>query len=446
MVSPFVALPDARLPSEGRRTTNLRPLQLVATLRHKSGRTLTCPPTGTDPPTADRQNLSRPNGPLASPRLPSPTWGSRVTNRRLFAVVLLLVTTLLPVPGAAQNTAQDLDAVRTRRAELQGRLDAATARFAQLETKTAEIEAERDQITAELVRLSGEIDVAEDRITERARGLYKRGGMDPVVTLMTTPEPQNALDRAVMIDSLVRDDRAETESTGAKRDLAQALAARLDERQAELEAAIADQRAASQALQRDFEDALRLERQLEADTARRQAEEARRRMEEEARRRAAEKAAPAPRAKGGTGGGRSLPAVAPPPLRGGRYACPLGQPRSFSDTWGAPRSGGRRHQGTDMMAPYGTPIYAVTDGVVDIRGYGSSAGNWLIFNGADGNQYWYMHLQSFVVRDGARVPAGTKIGTNGDTGNARGTPHLHFERHPGGGGPVNPYPFLRQIC
>ncbi len=99
-----------------------------------------------------------------------------------------------------------------------------------------------------------------------------------------------------------------------------------------------------------------------------------------------------------------------------------------------------------MMAPYGTPIYAVTDGVVDIRGYGSSAGNWIIFNGADGNQYWYMHLQSFVASDGARVPAGTKIATNGDTGNARGTPHLHFERHPGGGGPVNPYPFLRGIC
>ncbi|MDP9021878.1 MAG: M23 family metallopeptidase, partial [Actinomycetota bacterium] len=128
------------------------------------------------------------------------------------------------------------------------------------------------------------------------------------------------------------------------------------------------------------------------------------------------------------------------------YACPVGQPRTFTDTWGAPRSGGRRHRGTDILAPYGTPIYAVTDGVVDIRSYGSSAGNWAIFRGADGDQYWYMHLQSWTVRDGARVSAGTKIGTNGDTGNARGTPHLHFERHPGGGGAVNPYSFLRRIC
>ncbi|MDQ4130681.1 MAG: hypothetical protein M3133_06810, partial [Actinomycetota bacterium] len=195
-----------------------------------------------------------------------------MTNRRLFAVVLLLAATILPVPGAAQ----DLEAVRARRSELQQRLAAATARFAELEAKTAEIEAERDQINAELARLASEIDVAEDRITERARGLYKRGGMDPVVTLMTTAEPQNALNRAAMIDSLVRDDRAETQSAGAKRDLAEALAARLDERQAALDAALNEQRATSQALRRDFEEALGLEQQLEADV-RRVAEEGRRR-------------------------------------------------------------------------------------------------------------------------------------------------------------------------
>ncbi|MDP8928771.1 MAG: peptidoglycan DD-metalloendopeptidase family protein [Actinomycetota bacterium] len=364
-----------------------------------------------------------------------------MTKRRLLAVVLLLAVTILPVPGAAQ----DLDAARVRRAELQYRLDAATSRYAELEAKTAEIESERDVITVELSRLGGEIDVAEDRITERARVLYKRGGMDPLVTLLTTPEPQDALDRAALVVSLVRDDRAKMQVAGAKRDLAEALAARLDQRQAELDAAIEEQREASQALQRDFEEALRLEQQLEADAQRLAQEEARRRAEEEARRRAAEQAARGRPAKAGAAPGRPLPAAIPP-LRGGRYACPVGQPRSFSDTWGAPRSGGRRHKGTDIMAPYGTAIYAVTDGVVDIRGYGPSAGNWLIFKGVDGSQYWYLHLQSFVASDGARVPAGTRIATNGDTGNARGTPHLHFERHPGGAGPVNPYPFLRSIC
>jgi membrane fusion protein, copper/silver efflux system len=47
---------------------------------------------------------------------------------------------------------------------------------------------------------------------------------------------------------------------------------------------------------------------------------------------------------------------------------------------------------------------------------------------------------------GERVRAGQPIGTNGDTGNARGTPHLHLEVHPGGGRPINPYPLVQRAC
>ena len=128
-------------------------------------------------------------------------------------------------------------------------------------------------------------------------------------------------------------------------------------------------------------------------------------------------------------------------------ACPVDSPRSFTDTWGAPRSGGRTHKGTDILAPRGQIVRAIVSGVWDIRSYGSSAGNWGILRGSDGNHYYYMHLERHVVGDGARVSAGQQIATNGDTGNARGTtPHVHFELHPGGGYAVNPYPTLKRVC
>jgi peptidoglycan LD-endopeptidase LytH len=92
-------------------------------------------------------------------------------------------------------------------------------------------------------------------------------------------------------------------------------------------------------------------------------------------------------------------------------------------------------------------VFAITGGVVEWTRTGGSAGLFLSLRGDDGHRYWYMHLQDFVARAGQRVSAGQLIAHNGDTGNARGTtPHIHFEYHPGGGGAVNPYPMLKQVC
>ncbi len=344
----------------------------------------------------------------------------RIRSRLLAVVACIATLAGTPLPVA---TAQDLDAARTRRAELQQRLDRAAQELADLEARAGQLSNEHEALTAELGRLTGEIAAAEDRVSDRVRTLFKRGNVDPMMALLTTEEPGDALDRATIVISLARGDQAASQIATAKRTRGHALQQRLDARQAELDEALAAQQAAQAALREDLEEAAALERRLE--------EEARRRAEEEARRAQQRQQAAA---------------TASRPVASGRYACPVAQPRSFTDTWGAPRSGGRRHRGTDILAPYGTPVLAVTDGIVDRRGYGASAGNWLIFRGSDGTDYWYMHLQRFTVGDGARVSAGTQIGTNGDTGNARGTPHVHFEQHPGGGGAINPYPFLRRIC
>jgi murein DD-endopeptidase MepM/ murein hydrolase activator NlpD len=127
--------------------------------------------------------------------------------------------------------------------------------------------------------------------------------------------------------------------------------------------------------------------------------------------------------------------------------CPVAAPNSFIDSWGYPRSGGRTHEGTDIMATSGAPVVAITDGRITYEGYGTMSGNWIILSGDDGHDYMYMHNRENLASEGARVRAGEQIATVGDTGNAAGTPpHVHFEYHPEGGGPVNPYPLLNKVC
>ncbi|MFP5487964.1 MAG: peptidoglycan DD-metalloendopeptidase family protein [Acidimicrobiia bacterium] len=121
--------------------------------------------------------------------------------------------------------------------------------------------------------------------------------------------------------------------------------------------------------------------------------------------------------------------------------CPVQGTSAYGDTWGAPRSGGRRHQGTDMLAPTGTPLQAVIGGMAAHRS-NSLGGITISLLGDNGNRYYYAHLSAYEGLPG-RVEQGQVIGYVGDTGNATGVPHLHFEIRPGGGVPVNPYPSVR---
>ena len=135
-------------------------------------------------------------------------------------------------------------------------------------------------------------------------------------------------------------------------------------------------------------------------------------------------------------------------LVGGRFvSCPVSRPYSYTDTWGAARSGGRSHQGTDIMNPMGNKLHAYVDGVIHRQSTSSLGGISLYLWGNDGNEYYYAHLSRYASRVGQRVKAGELIAYNGQTGNARFTaPHLHFEVHPGHGAPVNPYPYVRAAC
>ena len=121
---------------------------------------------------------------------------------------------------------------------------------------------------------------------------------------------------------------------------------------------------------------------------------------------------------------------------------------AFVDTWHAPRGSNRQHLGVDIIAAQGQLLYAVSDGVigkVTQDGPGKISGNALRLVKADGTYFFYAHMKSFAagIVEGSVVKAGQVIGSLGMTGT--GTPHLHFEVHPGGGEAVNPYPVVKAV-
>lgn len=131
----------------------------------------------------------------------------------------------------------------------------------------------------------------------------------------------------------------------------------------------------------------------------------------------------------------------------------------FRDDWRNRRSGGRRHQGTDIYADKGTPLVAVADGFVRSMHAGGKGGYMLRIAHADGWETWYMHLDNDTpgsddgaggeaaafaegIAVGDFVEAGQVVAYVGDSGNAEsGEAHLHFELHQRGR-KTNPYPHL----
>ncbi len=185
------------------------------------------------------------------------------------------------------------------------------------------------------------------------------------------------------------------------------------------------------------------ERQLVAD-AQRRAEQQRRSATTTSRPPTTTTTSPPPTTTPDDGASTAEPASDAVPS-GAAIVCPIRGTVSFVDSWGAPRSGGRSHQGVDLMSPAGTPNVAVVSGEVRQKD-GDLSGLGVYLYGDDGNSYWYFHLSGYEGPP-RRVQQGEVVGYVGSSGNADvSAPHTHFEYHPGGGRAVNPYPLTRSAC
>lgn len=123
---------------------------------------------------------------------------------------------------------------------------------------------------------------------------------------------------------------------------------------------------------------------------------------------------------------------------------------TYTDTWGAPRSGGRSHEGQDLMGAKMLKLLATADGEIVLFRHAAS-GNYLYLKDTDGWIHAYIHINNdrpgtddgsnllehaFApgIKLGTKVKAGQHIAYLGDSGNAEDTgAHLHYElRKPNG--------------
>jgi murein DD-endopeptidase MepM/ murein hydrolase activator NlpD len=125
----------------------------------------------------------------------------------------------------------------------------------------------------------------------------------------------------------------------------------------------------------------------------------------------------------------------------------------IQDTFDQSRDGARRHEATDILAPSGTPVLAMDDGIIQ-KLFLSKPGGLTIYLFDDAGKYsfYYAHLNGYAagLREGMHVKRGERIGYVGSTGNANPkTPHLHLavfllgpDKKWWEGTPINPYPIL----
>jgi murein DD-endopeptidase MepM/ murein hydrolase activator NlpD len=409
-------------------------------------------------------------------------------GRRLFVIVALAFAVALPTYAQASEelTEEQVSAALQRRREASSSLDEITARFEEAISSEMLTRERIVKLSKSVARLEQDIGTKRIQVKELVKARYMSGGSlgtERVFTARTfTDLPlqdqyyrlMNAKD-LTLLHGLESAEALHVEQQGLldrtlveQEALVVEIGELTEEIVSQLEQADADYNAIAIAFEKQEE-----EKRRKAEEERIRREEAARTAAEEAARQATSTtAAPTSNtsptttaAATTTSGGSSATTVpattttsptttttrppAPPPIVTEGKTCPVNAATSFTDSWGAPRSGGRSHKGVDMMAARGAPLVAIESGTITRTANSSLGGISIYLTGASGNRYYYAHLDSLADGVGGRmsVSVGDLIGYNGSSGNASySAPHLHFQYAPAGSNWINPYPLVKALC
>ena len=390
-------------------------------------------------------------------------------STRLIGLVLAVVALLAALAGGASaQTAEEqrLEQTQARIAEVRAQLDAAEADRSQDAASLAQAEQQLAVVTealiaAEQALMRQEQAVADAReklealqraesrqqsaMTARVVDLYKQGSTLEFGEILSASSPSEALHRTAVANVVARADHRRFErvnitqsAIGEQRRLLareEAALERVAQTKAEVVASVEEirgNRSIALASSSSRVDELQSqENHLEAES-----------VELAALARRAARTAAASRARAASSSSSGSASTVITAVRdkvvenNGGWTWPTSGAVTSEFGW----RWGRAHEGIDIGAPSGTPIYAASGGTVSYAGVMGGYGNMILIEHGGGIVTAYAHQSALAVSSGTSVSAGQQIGYVGSSGNSTG-PHLHFEVRVGGS-PQNPRSYL----
>ncbi len=385
-------------------------------------------------------------------------WAPQLIAAALLLAFIVVLPILSPVQATTSASLKQqlaakqatLEQAYTKLDALQDQLNELADSFNAAESREGELEEEILKVQEKISASEKDLAVARAQLEERLVGIYMDGNDSTSYYLnafFSEGDLASVIEQFDALNQIAKDDQALFDKVEGYLAESKANKALLEQKKAEQSDEIKVlkrlQEQVSVKLQAANAEYQALKGQIESLQADIKKADARAAAAAAARRAAAlrAKAAKARASSGsssGGGGGQVL---------SGLFVFPVRGTHSYVDSWGAARSGGRTHKGTDIMAPRGTPLVACVNGTITkVNAYDTGLGGRTInLRGANGTVYYYAHCNSVAsgITAGKYVSAGTVIGSVGDSGNARaGATHCHFAIIIGGVY-INPYPTLR---